>query len=214
MAGLRQTVSVLVLAWGTAMLAPAADDVATGRRVDRIIGAMHSLRSQFEQTLAGAHGEVLERASGTLYLAKPNRFRWDYATGVHQLIVSDGERVWLYDQELEQVTVRTFGQSLSATPAGLLAGTGQVSESFRVADLGRYDGLDWVRLQPKTTDTDFREIRLGLAGDQLVRMTLKDKLGQSTDLSFTSVESNPPLDATLFQFTPPPGVDVIGKPGP
>jgi outer membrane lipoprotein carrier protein len=203
-----------VLALGAAMSASAADDAAAGRRVDRIVGAMQSLRSQFEQTLAGAHGEVLERASGTLSLAKPNRFRWDYATGVHQLIVSDGERVWLYDQELEQVTVRAFGQSLSATPAGLLAGTGHVSESFRVTDVGRYDGLDWVRLQPKTKDTDFREIRLGLAGDQLVRMMLKDKLGQSTELRFSGVESNPKLDPALFQFTPPPGVDVIGKPGP
>jgi len=214
MTGLRQSLSILALACGAAMLASGSDDGATGRRVDRIVGAMQSLRSQFEQTLAGAHGEVLERASGTLYLAKPNRFRWDYATGVHQLIVSDGERVWLYDQELEQVTVRAFGQSLSSTPAGLLAGTGRVSDSFRIASLGRYDGLDWVRLQPKTGDTDFREIRLGLAGDQLLRMVLRDKLGQSTELRFSGIESNPRLDPALFQFTPPPGVDVIGKQGP
>jgi len=205
---------VLALVACAATLVSATDDAAAGRRVDRIVGAMQSLRSQFEQTLAGAHGEVLERASGVLYLAKPNRFRWDYATGVHQLIVSDGERVWLYDQELEQVTVRALGQSLSATPAGLLAGTGHVSASFRVASLGRYDGLDWVRLLPKTGDTDFREIRLGLEGEQLVRMTLKDKLGQSTELRFTDIEANPVLDAGLFRFTPPPGVDVIGKPGP
>jgi outer membrane lipoprotein carrier protein len=155
---------------------------------------------------------MLEHASGTLYLEKPNRFRWDYETGVKQLIVADGRKLWLYDQELDQVTVRALGQSLAGTPAMLLAGTGRVQDSFRISDLGSYEGYDWVRLLPKTPDTDFREIRLGFAGRELARMTLKDKLGQSTELAFQGLERNPRLDPALFRFVPPPGVDVIGHP--
>jgi outer membrane lipoprotein carrier protein len=209
---LRHLALLLIVACSAAAAASAADDAA-GRRLEQILGELKTLKSGFEQTLAGAHGEVLERASGTLYLSKPNRFRWDYATGARQIIVSDGERVWLYDQELDQVTVRALGQSLSGTPAMLLAGTTRLGDSFRVSDLGRYEGLDWIKLLPKTADTDFREIRVGLSGSTLARMTLKDKLGQSTELTFTKLERNPELDPSLFHFEPPPGVDVIGNPG-
>lgn len=213
MFSLRHLAPLLIVACGATAAASATDDAAAGRRLEQILGTLQTFKSGFEQTLAGAHGEVLERAGGTLYLAKPNRFRWDYATGVRQLIVSDGERVWLYDQELDQVTVRSLGRSLTATPAMLLSGTGRLADNFRVSDLGRYEGLDWIKLLPKTTDTDFREIRVGLAGNELARMTLKDKLGQSTELTFTNLERNPALDASLFRFEPPPGVDVIGNPG-
>jgi outer membrane lipoprotein carrier protein len=202
------------LAAASASAAAAANkDAAAERRVEQTIGDLHSLKSHFEQSLVGAHGEMLEHASGTLYIEKPNRFRWDYETGVKQLIVSDGNKLWLYDQELDQVTVRALGQTLTATPAMLLSGTGRVSDSFDISDLGRYDGCDWVRLLPKTADTDFREIRLGFAKGELLRMTLKDKLGQSTELEFRAVERNPALDPALFHFVPPAGVDVIGNPG-
>jgi outer membrane lipoprotein carrier protein len=210
----RSVLLAAALCIGATNLSTAADDAGAGRRVEQILSDFKTLKSQFEQTLSGAHGEVLERAAGTFYLQKPDRFRWDYVTGVRQLIVSDGTRVWLYDEELDQVTVRALGQSLSATPAMLLSGSGRASETFRISDLGHFEGLDWVRLLPKTQDTDFREIRLGLSGNALARMTLKDKLGQTTDLRFTDLERNPRLDAALFVFTPPLGVDVIGKPGP
>ena len=206
-------VCLLGLSASAVTMASTADDVAAEQRVERVLGQLRSLRSQFEQTLAGARGEVLERASGMLYLEKPNRFRWNYTSGVRQIIVSDGERIWLYDQELDQVTVRALSQSLAATPAMLLSGAGRVSDSFRVSELGHYEGLDWIKLLPKTTDTDFREIRLGFSTRELARMTLKDKLGQSTELKFIGLERNPALDDALFHFVPPPGVDVIRNPG-
>jgi outer membrane lipoprotein carrier protein len=192
----------------------AASDVDAERRVEQTLGDLKSLRSHFDQELSGSHGELLERASGTLYIEKPNRFRWEYETGVRQLIVSDGERLWLFDQELDQVTVRALGQSLAGTPAMLLAGTGRATDSFRISDFGHFESLDWIRLLPKVADTDFREIRLGFARGELVRMTLKDKLGQTTDLKFRAFERNPKLDPERFRFVPPPGVDVIGNPGP
>jgi len=192
----------------------ASGDAAAAARVEQSLGELRTLESRFEQTLSGKHGEVLERASGTLYIQKPDRFRWVYETGVRQLIVSDGTRLWLYDQELDQVTVRALGQSLAATPASLLSGTGHAADNFRITDLGAYENLDWVRLLPKTADTDFREIRLGFSGRDVVRMTLKDKLGQTTELKFLALKRNPALDASLFHFEPPAGVDVIGNPGP
>lgn len=192
----------------------ASGDAAAAARVEEALGELKTLESRFEQTLSGKHGEVLERASGTLYIQKPDRFRWVYETGVRQLIVSDGTRLWLYDQELDQVTVRALGQSLAATPASLLSGTGHAADNFRITDLGAYESLDWVRLLPKTADTDFREIRLGFSGRDVVRMTLKDKLGQTTELRFLALKRNPALDASLFHFEPPAGVDVIGNPGP
>jgi len=213
----RGRIIAAVLACGVAMAvghasAAPTNDASAEKRVEEALGDLKGLKSRFEQTLVGAHGEVLERASGTLYLEKPNRFRWDYETGVKQLIVADGSRLWLYDQELDQVTVRALGKSLAATPAMLLAGTGRVGDSFLISDLGSYEGYDWVRLLPKTADTDFREIRLGFLNRDLARMTLKDKLGQSTELAFHGLERNPPLDPALFRFVPPPGVDVIGHP--
>ena len=214
-APMRTTIFCLALLVSTLVTpSSAADDAGAGRRVEQILSEIKSLKSQFEQTLSGSHGEVLERAGGTLYLQKPDRFRWDYVSGLKQLIVSDGSRVWLYDEELDQVTVRALGQSLSATPAMLLSGSGHASEKFKISGLGNFEGLDWIRLLPKTQDTDFREIRLGLSGNVLSRMVLKDKLGQTTDLKFTDLVRNPALDASLFVFTPPPGVDVIGKTGP
>ena len=121
----------------------AASGAATAEaRVEQALGELKTLESRFEQTLSGKHGEVLERASGTLYIQKPDRFRWVYETGVRQLIVSDGTRLWLYDQELDQVTVRALGQALAATPAALLSGTGHAAMSFRITDLGSYESLD------------------------------------------------------------------------
>lgn len=207
------TVAATSAAFGNVAHA-ASGDAAAEARVEQALGDLKTLESHFEQTLSGKHGEVLERASGTLYVQKPDRFRWVYETGVRQLIVSDGTRLWLYDQELDQVTVRTLGQSLAATPAALLSGTGHAGDNFRITALGTYENLVWVRLLPKTADTDFREIRLGFAGGDFVRMTLKDKLGQTTELKFLALRRNPVLDASLFHFEPPAGVDVIGNPGP
>jgi outer membrane lipoprotein carrier protein len=127
-----------------------------------------------------------------------------------QLIVSDGTTIWLYDRELEQVTVRAAGTALAGTPAMLLAGGVAIDEEFAVSDAGRADGLSWSVLRPRA-EGDFREVRLGFSAAGLQRMQLTDRLGQVTELEFSALERNPPLDAGLFRFTPPPGVDVIGR---
>ena len=154
--------------------------------------------------------DAVEKASGRLYLQKPGRFRWDYRQPSEQLIVSDGSNVWLFDKELEQVTVKPIDESLATTPALLLAGKSSVAESFTISEAGSRDGVDWILLVPKRTDTDFVEFRLGFAGGELRAMELKDKLQQATRIEFSDVERNARLASDLFTFKPPVGVDVIG----
>lgn len=192
-----------------ALASPAADEAAA-LRVDGFLGELSGLRAEFRQTVIDASGRVLERAEGTMALARPGRFRWDYRVP-QQLIVSDGVTVWLYDVELEQVTVRAAGEALAGTPAMLLAGKGELKDEFAITDAGTEGGLDWSRLTPLRTDGDFREVRLGFAGHDLRHMTFLDRLGQTTELELSKLERNPRFDASLFTFMPPPGVDVVGR---
>jgi len=184
------------------------------QRVERYVERLSTLRAEFRQEILDAAGAVREQADGTLLLEKPGRFRWEYRHPSEQLLVSDGKTVWLYDADLEQVTVRSLGDSLSTTPAMLLSGRGGVDESFIASDGGQADGLDWVELAPRLEETDFRRIRLGFRGSELARMDLVDRLGQTTRIDFVAVERNPRLPADSFTFVPPPGVDVVGTAAP
>ncbi|HEU4516110.1 MAG TPA: outer-membrane lipoprotein carrier protein LolA, partial [Steroidobacteraceae bacterium] len=126
-------------------------------------------------------------------------------------IVSDGVTVWLYDEDLAQVTVRPAAEALIGTPALLLSGRADVASEFTVADGGTAEGLAWARLGPKDPESDFSELRIGIAGLELRRMVLVDRLGQTTRIDFARIERNPRLDPSSFRFTPPPGVDVVGR---
>ena len=208
---------LLILVAGVGLLATAGTAWAEARdiqRVERYVARLSTLRADFRQEILDAAGGVREQADGTLLLEKPGRFRWEYRHPSEQLLVSDGKTVWLYDADLEQVTVRSLGDSLSTTPAMLLSGRGGVDESFTAADGGQAGGLDWVELAPKLEETDFRLIRLGFRGSELARMDLVDRLGQTTRIDFLAVERNPRLPADSFTFVPPPGVDVVGTAAP
>ena len=135
---------------------PAAD-AAAATRVEAFLGLLSGLRAEFRQTVTDARGRVLEEAEGTMSIARPGRFRWDYRVP-EQLIVSDGVTIWLYDVLLEQVTVRAAGEALAGTPAMLLAGEGDLRGEFAISDAGQRDGLDWSRLTPRRADGDFREV--------------------------------------------------------
>ncbi|MBM4218642.1 MAG: outer membrane lipoprotein chaperone LolA [Gammaproteobacteria bacterium] len=193
-----------------------ADTAADARATARLTAALASLqglRAEFRQTVTDANGERVETAEGRLSLARPGRFRWDYRTPP-QLIISDGTTVWLYDVDLAQVTVRAASETLAGTPALLLSGEGDLAEVFAVSDGGEADGLAWSRLVPRDGDGDFSELSVGIAGGELRRMTFMDRLGQTTRLEFTRIERNPRFDPATFTFTPPPGVDVVGRAPP
>lgn len=192
----------------------AAADRAAGERVERHLERLDTLRAEFAQQLFDAGGELRDESQGTVALARPGRFRWDYRQPAGQLLVSDGLSVWLYDADLEQVTVRPVGESLSHTPAMLLAGKGRAADTFEARDGGRADGLEWVVLTPRRSDAEFSSVRLGFRDRDLVRLDLEDRLGQTTRITFSRIERNPALPPALFTFVPPPGVDVVGAAAP
>ena len=200
---------LLAIVAATACADPAAD-AAAARRVQSALGELQSLRAEFRQSVTDAHGRVIEEGEGTMLLARPGRFRWDYRVP-GQLIVCDGTTIWFHDIDLEQVTIRAVKDTMSGTPAMLLAGTAELQAEFEIADGGQEQGFAWSRLTPRRADGDFRLLRLGFADGVLRRMTLLDRLGQTTELQFDRVERNPRLDERQFSFTPPPGVDVVGR---
>ena len=213
--GARQLIATLAC---TLLLAPAARadsasaDAAALATVEHALAALDSVRAEFVQDLLDKDGKTAEHAVGVLYLKKPGRFRWDYSEP-KQLIVSDGTRLWLYDPELEQATVRKVKDTLSQTPAMLLSGEAKVSDGYVVSAAGSAGGLDWVRLVPRKAEADFRELKLGFAAGTLKRMEFADKLNQLTRVELTHIERNAHLADSLFQFVAPPGVDVIGPKG-
>jgi outer membrane lipoprotein carrier protein len=200
--------SALLVPLGAGAAGPG--DAAAATRLAAALEGLSSLRAEFRQTVTDADGRQTESAAGEMSLARPGKFRWDYRTP-EQLIVSDGTTVWLYDVELEQVTVRPADEALVGTPAQLLSGEADLGDSFTITDGGTEDGLAWSRLEPKSAEGDFRELRVGIADGELRRMVLVDRLGQTTRLDFDRIERNPRLDAGVFSFSPPPGVDVIGR---
>jgi outer membrane lipoprotein carrier protein len=202
--------SVLLALPAYAASADAAADADALRRVEQAFDALTSMRAEFRQSVTDARGELIESAEGTVSLARPGRVRWDYRVP-EQVIVSDGVTVWFHDVELEQVTIRQAADTVEGTPAMLLTGEGDLRSEFDVSDGGKSEGLVWSRLMPRRADGDFRELRLGFADGQLRRMTLLDRLGQTTEIEFARIERNPRLDASTFRFTPPPGVDVVGR---
>ena len=206
MAALVLTAAVPVGADGEASSADA------GAWLQGYLSGFTSFQADFRQLSSSAAGDRTQESSGTLYLQKPGRFRWDYRQPSRQLIVSDGQKIWLYDVDLEQVTIKSLDESLSLTPASLLAGTANIRDSFEVTRLGSREGVDWLQLTPRHADTDFLEFRLGFSRGDLKVMELKDKLQQSTRIEFSGVRRNPHLAGELFTFVPPPGVDVIGAP--
>lgn len=197
----------------TAIAQDIASTDAGYQKLDAFMQGMKSMEADFVQILQDSRGQVLEKSSGTLVIKRPNQFRWDYLKPHPQLIVSDGQRLWLYDQDLEQVTVRRLEQSLAGTPASLLSGSEDLRNSFEVERVEEARGWSWISLSPKRTDTDFKSVKLGLRKDVLGYMELTDKLGQTTLLEFSKFKRNPSLSDTRFKFTPPTGVDVIGEKG-
>lgn len=211
----RARIALVLLAIATSIAAPVtyAADVEAGRKlVDSYLEGLQGLQAQFHQVLTDRSGRAIDESSGVLAIRRPNRFRWDYREPYEQVIVADGSRIWLYDTDLEQVTVRKLDDTLSATPAMLLSGEGNLDENFTVTGVENDGGIQWVDMEPKRGDTDFKSVRLGFEGATLKHMQLADKLGQTTRLTFTNVERNPVLDPSRFTFSVPPGVDVIGDP--
>lgn len=171
---------------------------------------LQALQANFEQTVLDENGTAIEQSAGVMYMQRPGKFRWEYRQPYEQLIVADGERVWLYDMDLEQITVRRIDDALSSAPLAMLGEDIKLSSAFAITALGQREGIDWYRLTPKQQDKDVNFIRLGFKNGDLRIIEAEDSLRRMTRLEFSQVRRNLPMAAELFNFIPPPGVDVIG----
>ncbi len=182
-----------------------ADAVDTLREFARDV---KSGRATFTQTVTSPDGAKKKTSSGSFEFARPNRFRFAYSKPFEQLIVADGQKVWLYDADLNQVTVRAMSQALGATPAALLAGSA-LEKDFELAAQPARDGLDWVQATPRAKDTQIQALRVGFKGKGLAAMEIVDAFGQRSLLQFADVQPNAKLGDEVFRFAPPAGADVI-----
>lgn len=191
-----------------ALAQPAA--ASSLERFSEFLKGTQSARGGFDQQIRDRGGRLVQESRGTLAFQRPGKFRWIYEKPYAQVIVGDGQKVWIYDQDLSQVTVKRLDKALGSTPAALLAGSNDVTRAFDLSDAGQKDGLEWLDARPKDREASFERIRIGFGVSGLEAMELSDAFGQTTVLRFRSLQRNPRLDPSLFRFSPPKGADVIG----
>lgn len=172
---------------------------------------LDAVRAEFRQEVIDSDREIIEESRGHVVLKKPGRFRWHYTEPFERVIVGDGTRVWLYEADLQQVTVRQMSAELGETPAALLTGDTAALDQFNFVGAERIAGIDWLHLTPRSTTSDFKSIGLGFDGKDLVQLALDDRLGQRTRIYLTAIEYPTFVSDDEFHFDIPDGVDVIGE---
>ena len=207
---LRQLALTLLL--GVAATSPVIAGEATDA-LHAFFNDVRSLRADFNQELFDRTKGQLQHSSGTLAIQRPGKFRWDYLRPYRQEIVADGEKLWFYDTDLEQVTVKALEEGLGSTPAYLLTGDEPLESRFRITEIAPIGEWLRVELTPLEQEGNFDTIRLSFERGELVSMEVIDGFGQTTRFRFSAIERNPALEADLFHFVPPPGVDVLGAGG-
>jgi outer membrane lipoprotein carrier protein len=196
---------VAALAMSLASITAHADAVDTLRDFIRDV---KSGRAQFTQTVTSPDGAKKKTSSGSFEFLRPNRFRFAYAKPFEQLIVADGQKVWIYDADLNQASSRKFSSALGATPAALLAG-GLLDKDFDLAPLPDKDGLAWVQATPKVKEGSFKSVRVGFRGKELAAVEIVDAFDQRSLLQFSQFAAGVSVPPDVFRFTPPVGADVI-----
>ena len=185
-----------------------ADGVAS---LHNFFNNTQTMRAKFSQVVSDSKGRKVQEVEGTMQLQRPNKFRWDYNKPYEQQIISDGKDVFLYDTDLQQVTVRGLSKAIGSSPAAMLAGGDAVDKGFTLKNANRKDGLTWVLALPKDKDSGFDRVLLGFKDEKLRKMELVDSFNHVTRITFDAVERNPVLQDATFLFTPPKGVDVVGE---
>lgn len=181
-------------------------------KLKNFIASTHSAQANFTQEVRDKSGKRIQSASGTMQFVRPGKFRWVYQKPFEQLIVGDGEKFWLHDVELNQVTVKKIDAALGSSPAALLSGNNEIERGFELKDNGTKGGLEWLQATPRAQDTSFEKILMGFnAQSELMVMELQDAFGHTTVLRFSKLQRNPQLSPQLFKFVPPKGADVLGE---
>ncbi|WP_319239766.1 outer membrane lipoprotein chaperone LolA [uncultured Propionivibrio sp.] len=203
--------------WCVVALLLVSQGAAAGaiERLHQFLDSTRTLKAGFTQIVVAKNGKRPQQSSGVMIFVRPGKFRWQIEKPYSQLLVGDGEKIWIYDPDLRQVTVKKAGQALGGTPASLLAGESggkaTLERNFTLREAGEREGLEWVEASPKTQESGFEKLRLGFAGSELKAMELFDNFGQTTSLHFENLERNPSIAPSLLRFTPPAGVDVISE---
>ena len=180
-------------------------------RLREFFRSTQSLSANFHQVVRDAQKRKVQEVDGSMRLQRPGKFRWDYSKPFVQHIIGDGKKVWLYDPELNQVTVRDMDQALGSSPAALLAGGKDMEDNFLLTYQERGDGLEWVLATPKGKDSGFERVAVGFKDGKLYAMALHDSFGHTTLIRFYDLQVNPQLPADSFKFTPPANADVVGE---
>ncbi len=181
-------------------------------KLQTFVAATRSAQANFTQVVEDKNGKRIQGASGTMQFERPGKFRWAYKKPYEQLIVGDGKKFWMYDVDLNQVTVKKLDSALGSSPAALLSGSNEIERDFALKNIDDRDGLEWLQAPPKSADTTFQKILMAFnAKSELVVMELHDAFGHRTVLRFSELKNNPSFGAQQFKFVPPKGADVLGE---
>ena len=209
----RALINLLPLACAAALLAPATAHASALDQFKSFVAGTKSAKGEFSQRVlksdAAAKGKAPAVSSGTFMFSRPGKFIWTYQKPYEQLLQADGEKLYIYDKDLNQVTVRKLGNALGSSPAAILFGSNDLEQNFTLKDGGSKDGLEWLQATPKKQDTTFDSIAIGLRNGVPEAMELRDSFGQVSLLTFTRFEKNPAMPATQFRFAVPKGADVF-----
>lgn len=209
MSGFIYRVSRLILFF--LFMMPLAAHAGAIEKLKTFIAATHSAQANFSQVVLDQHGKRMQSASGVMQFQRPGKFRWTYQKPYEQIIVGDGEKFWLHDIDLNQVTVKKLDAAIGSSPAALLSGSNEIERSFELKESGSQDGLDWLQAVPKGQESSFAKILMAFgAQSELAIMELSDAFGNKTVLRFSDLKRNPQLPPSLFRFVPPKGADVLG----
>lgn len=205
-------IAFLLLSFLLPLVAHAADDARA--RMEAFSKGLHSVSADFSQSVTDANGHRGDASQGSLMLQAPRQFRWETTQPYQQTIVADGSRVFVYEPDLQQVSVRNQSAEEAHSPLTVLTDLSQLDSQFNTSEAGERDGLQWLRLTSKGADPDFEYAELGFDAHDLQRMVFKDQLGNTTEIRFSHWKRNPQLPAGSFRFVPPKGTDVVGDVAP
>ncbi|MBM3393681.1 MAG: outer membrane lipoprotein chaperone LolA [Betaproteobacteria bacterium] len=199
---------LVMLGCSVVLWVSAASHAGSIEKMQAFVAETRGASARFVQTQLNNKGKKISSTQGKLSFARPGRFRWEYEKPYEQLIVGDGDRLWVYDKDLNQVTAKKLDGALGSSPAALLAGSNDMEEHYQLSAKGMKGGLDWLEALPRE-ESLFQKVRMGFNGKTLEAMDLHDHLGQVTSIRFSKVEKNPRFADALFTFTAPAGADVI-----
>ena len=204
-----KAVLLLGLCLSTAVIA--ASDFGPARtELERFANQLESFQAEFKQTVKSQDGRIQDQTGGNIWLESPNKLRWVYTGEFPEVIVADGKNIWIYDESLDQVTVKPQSDRSTNSPLMILTDVSQLDEQFTVTELGDFEGMLLLELKSLDSESEFERILLGMTADGIRMMAMEDAFGLRTEVHFENIVMNPSIDSDFFLFEPPEGTDVVG----